>query len=603
MMLTPDHHIKYSPFESGASANYEHSRVNGRNSADLATYIEELKKANEEIRASRRAALNVMEDAILSREALRQSEEKYRTRLERDVLDRTAELKANKELLQATMNSSMDMIQVFEAVRNEQGEIVDFKWILNNHTSEKFYGDVIGKSLLTLNPGVVTEGIFDIFKQVVETGVPDQRERFYAHEQFNGWFYQSVVKLGDGIATTTADISERKKAEEQVKKQTNYIERITQTMPAMISVTELQTGKVEYINSTVFIAEGFSPEQMMKTQVSELRKAIHEDDHQKMNDYYARCAMLKDDEATSIDYRSKNNTGYWHWYRARGKVFRRDAKSNVTHIINIVENITKEKEAEETIQQLNKTLIIKNRELESVNTEIKTFNSIAATDYKETLKQLYTNLEFIITHDARNLSDPSKANIRRAQAGIQKMKLLTDDIVNFFKIQSLDNVLTSVDLNEIVHRTLQDMREKIIEANAQTQVAALPTNMQGYPLLLSLLFHHLIDNALKFRNPDTRVHISISYEQVTQPPVENAITGIDYHKISVTDNGIGFDESEATNIFNMFYRLHDKTKYRGSGVGLAICKKIMDLHYGLIVAESHPGKGASFSCFFPPPQI
>ena len=526
------------------------------------------------------------------------SEKNYHIKLQQDVRDRTAELKTSKDLLQATMDSSMEMIQVFEAVRNEKNEIVDFKWILNNHASEKIYGDVIGKSLLTLNPGVVEEGIFETFKKVIETGIPDQSERHYVHEQFNGWFYQSTVKLGDGVATTTTDITEIKKAEEEIKEQANYIERITQAVPGMISVMELETGRVEYLNSAVFLAEGFDPEEMKQTPRTELRKMVHEADHQKLNDYYDQFKSLQDDEAATIDYRAKNNAGFWHWYRVRGKTFRRDANGNTTHIINIVQNITKEKEAEEKINELNKILIAKNRELESANAEIRTFNSIAATDYKETLRQLYTNLEFIITHDARNLSDPGKANVRRAQAGIQKMKLLTDDIVSFSKIQSLDNVLANVDLNEIVSSTMLNMQEKITEANAQTETTALP-EIQGYPLLLALLFHHLIDNALKFRKPDTAVHIRISYQKV-QPAIENAIPGIDYHKISVTDNGIGFDAAETTNIFNMFYRLHDKHQYKGSGVGLAICKKVMVLHSGFIVAESTPGSGSTFSCYFPP---
>lgn len=128
----------------------------------------------------------------------------------------TKERTQTANLLHATMDASQDMIQVFKAVRNEEGEIIDFKWILTNHEGEKWMPDVIGKSLLETQPGVVEEGIFDTFKKVVETGIPDQSERHYVHEQFNGWFYQSTVKLNDGIATTTRDITARKKAEQEV---------------------------------------------------------------------------------------------------------------------------------------------------------------------------------------------------------------------------------------------------------------------------------------------------------------------------------------------------------------------------------------------------
>jgi PAS domain S-box-containing protein len=110
----------------------------------------------------------------------------------------------------------MDMIQVFEAVRNDQGQIIDFIWILNNQAAEKIYGDVVGKSLLQRQPGVVEAGIFEAFTQVVETGEPQHYEKQYVHEPFDGWFLQSVVRLNDGVTTTTADITTRKQAETEI---------------------------------------------------------------------------------------------------------------------------------------------------------------------------------------------------------------------------------------------------------------------------------------------------------------------------------------------------------------------------------------------------
>ncbi|HEY0895505.1 MAG TPA: PAS domain-containing protein [Sphingobacteriaceae bacterium] len=126
------------------------------------------------------------------------------------------QLRESRRLLQATMDSSLEMIQVFSAVRNQQGEITDFICILNNKRSEQTYGDLLGKSLFALNPGVIDEGIFDMFKRVVETAVPDQSERFYTHEQLNGWFYQSTVKLNDGVATTISNITAQKRTETEL---------------------------------------------------------------------------------------------------------------------------------------------------------------------------------------------------------------------------------------------------------------------------------------------------------------------------------------------------------------------------------------------------
>ncbi len=137
--------------------------------------------------------------------------------LQQQQARQTAELVSNQQLHQATLDSTLELIQVFEAVRDEQGQIVDFAWQLNNKAAGHYYGDVIGQRLLVHNPGVVETGIFDTFKRVVETGISDQTERYYVHEQFNGWFYQSTVKLNDGVATTTTDITQLKKAETQIR--------------------------------------------------------------------------------------------------------------------------------------------------------------------------------------------------------------------------------------------------------------------------------------------------------------------------------------------------------------------------------------------------
>lgn len=158
--------------------------------------------------------------------ALRESEAQYRTKLETEVQERTAELEKSHNLLQATLDSSLDMIQVFRAVRDKQGKITDFIWILNNHTSEQMYGKVIGKSLLMNNPGVKKEQILKKFIEVTESGIPQQYERHYVHEQFDGWFYQSVVRLDDGVATSTANITERKRAELELERHRNLLQSI-----------------------------------------------------------------------------------------------------------------------------------------------------------------------------------------------------------------------------------------------------------------------------------------------------------------------------------------------------------------------------------------
>jgi len=278
------------------------------------------------------------------------------------------------------------------------------------------------------------------------------------------------------------------------------------------------------------------------------------------------------------------------WYHVKAQKFNNG-------LIVYREDITITKQAEEKIMQLNRALYAKNRKLEALSSELKTFNTIAANDYNETLKHLYNSMEFIINNDAKNLSDAGKANIRRAQAAIQKTKLLTDDIIAFSKIHS-EEQMTLVDLNETLVIVLNGLEEKIKSENAKIRSDNLPT-ITGYPPLVSLLFHHLINNAIKFREKESDPVIDIRHSVKKGSEIKHsaALADVIYNLISVVDNGIGFAPQEGEKIFTMFYRVHEKGKQKG-GIGLAICKKIMDLHGGFIASECTP-ECTTFKCYFP----
>jgi light-regulated signal transduction histidine kinase (bacteriophytochrome) len=280
------------------------------------------------------------------------------------------------------------------------------------------------------------------------------------------------------------------------------------------------------------------------------------------------------------------------------KWFRIKARKIENGLVIIRDDVTISKQTEDRIMQLNLALFRKNRELESLSSELKTFNSIAANHYSESLKQVYTSMEFLVNNDTQNLSDSSKANIRRAQSAVQKLKLLTEDIIEFSKIHS-EEQMTEVDLDDILAQVINGLQEKIENENAMIKSDNLPT-IRGFSSLLSLLFYHLISNALKFRKDELQPVIEIKHSIELGEEIENsaAVKGLQYDKILIIDNGIGFDPQEGEKIFTMFYRINKKGKHKGSGIGLAICKKIMDLHGGFIASECTP-ECTTFKCYFP----
>lgn len=181
------------------------------------------------------------------------------------------EIKNNAELLKTTLDSSFDFIQVFKAVRDKHGKIIDFTWVLNNRKTIEFQGDRIGKSLIQLNPGIIEAGLFAKFVQVTETAVPHTLEFYYDHEGFNDWLHQTIVKLNDGFILTGEIITERKKFEQEIHERTielkeskELLQSITDAIPDMVSVQEYPSRKVIYFNRESYSISGLNADELAK---------------------------------------------------------------------------------------------------------------------------------------------------------------------------------------------------------------------------------------------------------------------------------------------------------------------------------------------------
>lgn len=298
--------------------------------------------------------------------ALRETEERYRTELERQVADRTAELAANRDLLQAIIDSSMDLIQVFEAVRNDTGEIVDFRWVLNNQASESRYGKLDGERLLQLNPGVREEGIFDAFRRVVETGAPEQAERHYVHEQFDGWFLQSVVKLDDGVATTTKDITEWKVAQDNILHLREEVSRAKlraseERLSLALEATDLGVWEWDLATDRVTANQhfrdhfGLGPEEPIIA--ATLMERVHSEDRSHVDEVLRRAMAADSDGRYRFEYRLRAAASAGErWIDAQGQVHFAGAGSEqrAVRVLGTTLDVTERKRTEEVMRESEK---------------------------------------------------------------------------------------------------------------------------------------------------------------------------------------------------------------------------------------------------------
>lgn len=270
---------------------------------------------------------------------------------------------------------------------------------------------------------------------------------------------------------------------------------------------------------------------------------------------------------------------------------------SVIGVLVIIHDVAHRIKAENQLQKLNRILAQKNKELQVKKDELTNFNWIASHDLKEPLRKIYTFIEMVATKEGIKLTDAARMNLRRAQSAVQRMGLLTDDIVTFSQAAAPNEQLADVNLQELLDQTLEVNQRVIENAGASVHAEALPT-IKGYPNLLKLLFSHLLSNALKFHAEGAEPTVGIGYAYVREHGANNdADEDVSYHRITFEDNGIGFDMSYAERIFGMFQRLHQQGQYKGTGMGLPICKKVAEAHDGFITVKSKEGIGSSFTCY------
>lgn len=250
------------------------------------------------------------------------------------------------------------------------------------------------------------------------------------------------------------------------------------------------------------------------------------------------------------------------------------------------------------IRAANIALEHNNRELQESNRELTSFSYIASHDLQEPLRKIYTFSKMVMKDSESQLSNESAMYLERIMVSIKRMQQLIDDLLKYSHLSTTDeNDFENTDLTALANEVTEELSETILATDAVIKISDLPI-VWANPLLMRQLFINLVSNALKYKCYDKVPEISITCSVAERDEV-NGQTDARYYKIRVTDNGIGFLQEQSLQIFEPFQRLHGKDKFEGTGIGLAICNKIVLKHKGYIRAESKPGAGATFNVFLP----
>ena len=242
-------------------------------------------------------------------------------------------------------------------------------------------------------------------------------------------------------------------------------------------------------------------------------------------------------------------------------------------------------------------LLKANKELKKANQQLAEFAFIASHDLQEPLRKIQAFSSNLLRPEA-NLNDYAKNYSQKINASTSRMSKLVKDLLSFSVLSLGDKKLITVDLNETLKDVIEDFEAVIESKHAVINISHLPS-IHGVPVQMSQLFHNLISNALKFSKENPRIDVMAQHvpeEVISKYELDK---GRQYVAIVVSDNGIGFDEKYSSKLFVLFQRLHTMKEIDGSGVGLAICKKIVEDHQGVVVANGKEHEGATFTVILP----
>ena len=244
-------------------------------------------------------------------------------------------------------------------------------------------------------------------------------------------------------------------------------------------------------------------------------------------------------------------------------------------------------EVNEELVGANASLERRAAELARSNEELDQFASIASHDLQEPLRKVRTFTEQLTVTESAHLTDRGRDYLARTNAAAARMQRLIEDLLRFSRVSTQGRPFEQVDLSEVARAVVLDLEARITELGAFVHTAPLPT-ISADPLQMHQLILNLVSNALKFHREDVKPEIN----------VEGTIKDGMLH-LTVGDNGIGFEPQYSQRIFRVFERLHGRSEFPGTGIGLALCRKIADRHGGTIVAKGEPGKGSTFTVIVP----
>ncbi|NIJ52807.1 PAS domain-containing protein [Dyadobacter arcticus] len=570
---------------------------------------------------------------ILAQRALKENEAKMRS----DRIAAWMEIEESQMQLLALFEQSPVAIAI---IKKE-----DLTFTMANPFYAEMVGrtpeEIVGKPLLEAVPEIAGQGFDQLINKVMETGVP-----FRSGEQ-------SVDIVRDGrLQTIYVDLTYQPKKD--LKGQINGVLVVATDMTQQVLARQKNLEAESALRGAVELAELGTWQINLHTKSVEFSKRIRDwfnlgenelidvvrvyeligrPDRKSARKTIERATAPGNDGVFDMEYTVDTSTGIKERIlHAHGKVHYND-KGEAYKVSGTVQDVTRQRkiqlELEHQVQQRTEELQMANKELASSNFELAAINKefvaineelsqsnnmlarsnenlqqfayVASHDLQEPLRKVQSFGDLLTKRYSTQLGD-GVDYVKRMQAASKRMSVLIEDLLTFSRLSVRQDTSERVPLNHVIESVIAVLELSIQEAGAQITAAKLPVII-GDISQLEQLFQNLLSNALKFRQPGEAPKIQIMHKLIFMNdlpiPIKPLRHAGAYHRIDIIDNGIGFDGNNADRIFQVFQRLHGKHQYPGTGIGLAICEKVVANHGGAITASSKEGEGATFSVFLP----
>lgn len=495
----------------------------------------------------------------------------------------------DSDILRIVLKNTDDGVILFRAIRNRHQQIIDFAYQRYNPQAlafiQKEASDIEGKTLLQVFPGNRETGLFDAFCEVVQEQKSFRKEQFYNYDGLHHWFIIIASATHDDLLVTFRDISEYKNAISEKERSENLYNVLVNTLPGIDVALIGQDLAFEISKGTPLTAFGYS-EPVYRSDA--LFRNIPHDTSEKIAPL---CRDVLKGKSLKMEITTDDGLYQVNLVPAKNA-------EGVFGVLLVSMDIGIFNASEDELR--NKLYV-----LESAKESLEQFAYVASHDLQEPLRKIRAFGDRLTAKYGEQLQGNGQDYIARMQNAAQRMQRLIDDLLQYSRVGRIQGEAQAINLTDLVAEVLDDVGDSVEKSNATVTYQGLPV-MEGERWQIRQLFQNLISNAIKFRKKDVPPKVRVTTREIPSNELsqlrKDHLLDTTYYEIKVIDNGIGFDEKYLDRIFDIFQRLHGRNEYSGTGIGLAICRKIVENHYGAIAAHATPGQGATFSIILPKTQ-